>query len=53
MDTDVSESGDLGFTYGKVKIESKDGNMEKACYLRVWKRESGMNWKIVLDVIGS
>ena len=53
VDTDVSESGDLGFTYGKVKIESKDGNMEKACYLRVWKRESGMNWKIVLDVIGS
>lgn len=53
VDADVSESGDLGFTYGKVKIESKDGNMEKANYLRVWKRESGTNWKIVLDVIGS
>lgn len=53
VDADVSESGDLGYTYGKVKIESKDGNMEKASYLRVWKRETGMNWKIVLDVIGS
>lgn len=53
VDADVSESGDLGYTYGRVKIESKDGNMEKASYLRVWKRESGMNWKIVLDVIGS
>ncbi|MEQ8424454.1 MAG: hypothetical protein RIA63_07070 [Cyclobacteriaceae bacterium] len=53
IEADVSESGDLGYTYGKVKIESKDGNMEKANYLRVWKRESGANWKIVLDVIGS
>lgn len=53
VDADVSESGDFGYTYGRVKIESKDGNMEKASYLRVWKRESGMNWKIVLDVIGS
>ncbi|MEP2667916.1 MAG: DUF4440 domain-containing protein [Cyclobacteriaceae bacterium] len=53
VDADVAESGDLGFTYGRVKIESKDGNMEKASYLRVWKREPGTNWKIVLDVIGS
>jgi ketosteroid isomerase-like protein len=53
VDADVSESGDLGFTYGKVKIESKDGNMEKANYLRVWKRDGVTNWKIVLDVIGS
>ncbi len=53
VDADVSVSGDLGYTYGKVKIESKDGNMEKANYLRVWKREAGSNWKIVLDVIGS
>ncbi|HCM75997.1 MAG TPA: hypothetical protein DIS90_06420 [Cytophagales bacterium] len=52
VDADVAESGDLGFTYGKVKIESKDGSMEKANYLRVWKREGGANWKIVLDVIG-
>lgn len=53
VDTDVSESGDLGFTYGKVNIESKDGKMERTNYLRVWKRESGLNWKIVLDVIGN
>ena len=53
IDAGVSASGDLGFTYGRVKIESKDGNMEKASYLRLWKRESGTNWKIVLDVIGS
>lgn len=53
VDGDVSKSGDLGYTYGRVKIESKDGNMEKASYLRIWKREAGLNWKIVLDVIGS
>lgn len=52
IDADVSESGDLGYTYGRVKIESKDGNMEKANYLRVWKKEPDTNWKIVLDVIG-
>ncbi|HNP08327.1 MAG TPA: DUF4440 domain-containing protein [Cyclobacteriaceae bacterium] len=53
VDGNVAESGDLGFTYGRVKIESKDGNMEKGNYLRVWKKEPGTNWKIVLDVIGS
>lgn len=53
VDANVSASGDLGFTYGRVKIESKNGNIEKASYLRVWKREYGANWKIVLDVIGS
>ncbi len=52
IDADVSASGDLGYTYGRVKIESRDGNMEKANYLRVWKREPDTNWKIVLDVIG-
>ena len=52
IDADVSESGDMGYTYGRVKIESKDGNMERANYLRVWKREPDTNWKIVLDVIG-
>lgn len=48
----VSSSGDMGYTYGKVKIEKRDGSTEKANYLRIWKRESETNWKIVLDVIG-
>lgn len=52
IDADVSASGDLGYTYGRVKIESREGNVEKANYLRVWKREPDTNWKIVLDVIG-
>ncbi len=52
LNADISQSGDLGYTYGKVRIESRDGNIEKANYMRVWKRENGLNWKIVLDVIG-
>lgn len=52
VNADISASGDMGYTYGKVKIERRDGSTENANYLRVWKREAETNWKIVLDVIG-
>ena len=52
VNAEISISGDMGYTYGKVKIERRDGSTENANYLRVWKREPETNWKIVLDVIG-
>ncbi|MGE0587590.1 MAG: DUF4440 domain-containing protein [Cyclobacteriaceae bacterium] len=50
----VARSGDMGFTYGKVKLDrERDGQTQtlNLNYLRVWKVDNG-NWKIVLDVIG-
>lgn len=50
----VSASGDMGYTYGKVKVERmKDGQPQviPVSYMRVWRKENN-KWKIVLDVIG-
>lgn len=54
VDGGIAPSGDMGYVYGTVtavllmddKQESK-----QATYLRVWKKEDGKTWKIVLDVI--
>ena len=51
----VSDSGDLAYTFGKSSFElMQDGKLQKAetNYLRVWKKEDGKEWKIVLDVVG-
>ena len=49
----VSNSGDMAYSYGKVKINKKDkpDDVRKLNYVRIWKRLGG-EWKIVLDVIG-
>jgi ketosteroid isomerase-like protein len=50
----LSESENLGYTYGTVKISTtRDGKTttENKCFLRVWQKYPG-SWKIVLDVIG-
>ena len=49
----LASSNDMAVTYGTVKIiVNKEGHdvVEPACYMRVWKVESG-EWSIVLDVI--
>jgi ketosteroid isomerase-like protein len=51
---DIASSNDLGYFYGKGNVQvTKDGKAETkiATYLRVWKKEGGRNWKIVLDVL--
>lgn len=51
-----SASNDMMATYGTVTIKNTiDGTVKenKASYFRVWKKESGKQWKIVLDVIGT
>lgn len=49
----VSESGDMGYTYGKYRWEMKDadGNIKKAngVFHTVWKRQNNGNWKYVWD----
>jgi len=51
----IASSCDMGYTYGKTKVTiTKDGNEQALdlSYFRIWKKEDGVNWKIVLDVIG-
>jgi len=50
---DMASSGDMGYVYGRVKAVNKsDQKPVTLNYLRIWKKEEGKNWKIVLDVIG-
>ena len=46
---DVSQSGDLGYTYGTYKITDGAKVNEQGSYVRIWKKEGG-EWRIVLDV---
>ena len=51
---DVSRSTDLGYTYGSYEFKANgvDGNAaEKGSYVRIWKREQGGKWKVVLDIL--
>ncbi len=50
--SDVSRSGDLGYTYGTYQVKKNDGaqtSTEKGNYMRIWKQPNGQ-WKIVLEV---
>lgn len=50
---DMASSGDMAYAYGRVKASAKaDQKQVTLNYLRIWKKEEGKNWKIVLDVIG-
>jgi ketosteroid isomerase-like protein len=57
MNGGIASSGDMAYTYGTVKVTtSKEGAEAKIASLgtfRIWKKEDGKNWKIVLDVIGA
>jgi len=50
---DVSESGDIGYTYGKYswKIKASDGKMAeyKGVFHTVWKKQKDKSWKYVWD----
>jgi ketosteroid isomerase-like protein len=43
----ISSAGDLGYIYGPI---STVGKTKEAYYLRVWKKQSEGDWKVVLDV---
>jgi len=54
IDGETASSGGLGYVYGWVtttttaagKTETKRSN-----YLRIWKREDGRSWRVVVDVV--
>jgi ketosteroid isomerase-like protein len=51
---DIAASGDLAYVYGKALAEVKENDKVKtvdANYLRVWKKEDGKTWRIIIDVL--
>ena len=46
---DVESAGDLAYETGNVRLVAKDGKIDQARYLVVWKREGG-RWKLHRDI---
>ena len=44
----ISQSGDLGFTYGLYTIIAQ-GAKRKGTYVTIWEKDREQNWKFVLD----
>ena|SRR5256885_1461820 len=54
MKADVSQSADLGYTYGTYEIKSKDARgrtTENGHYVRIWKKQSDGKWRAALNVM--
>jgi ketosteroid isomerase-like protein len=52
-DTGVALSGDLGYAYGAYEYRAKAADAkpsEQGHYVRIWKRQPGGPWRIVLDI---
>jgi ketosteroid isomerase-like protein len=47
--TDVSISGDLGYSYGTFELKNGGTVIEHGSYVRVWKKKAGA-WRVVIDV---
>jgi ketosteroid isomerase-like protein len=47
---DISQSGDLGYTYGAFELNTRGVTLQRGSYVRVWKKV-GVNWKVVVDVM--
>jgi ketosteroid isomerase-like protein len=54
-DADASESGDLGYTWGRYILtlptvrRGKDPYIQMGTYVTIWKHSSLGGWKVVLD----
>ncbi len=52
IDGKISESGDLGFTYGTYKVTSLQAAEEvlgNGCYTTFWQKNKNGDWKWVMD----
>jgi len=45
---DVSESGDMGFTYG-IYLLKTETESQKGTYVTIWRKQKDGKWKYVLD----
>jgi ketosteroid isomerase-like protein len=49
--SDVAESNDLGYTVGRYEMKKGGAvDAQKGYYVRVWKRDEGGRWKVVVEV---
>jgi ketosteroid isomerase-like protein len=46
----AATSGDMGYTYG-ILVNSGIPDLTKGHYVRIWKKQPGANWNIVLEMI--
>lgn len=46
----AATSGDMGFTYGLLEMPGKS-EVIKGHYVRIWKKQQGNSWKIVLEMM--
>ncbi|MCI0486901.1 MAG: DUF4440 domain-containing protein [Blastocatellia bacterium] len=48
----ISESGDLGYTYGVSKFEAsgKSGEPDESVYMRIWRKPRRGDWQVILDI---
>jgi ketosteroid isomerase-like protein len=53
VDADIASSGDLAYVYGTATLSSLKDDQPKQTlsYMRIWKKEDGGKWKIVLDIL--
>jgi ketosteroid isomerase-like protein len=49
LHADVSRSGDLGYAYGSYELAGPEPRA--GYYARVWKKDPGGDWRIVMDTI--
>ena len=51
---DISDAGDLGYTYGTYEFHSKDKDgkphVEYGKYTSIWKLQKDGSWKVALDM---
>ena len=45
----ISNSGDLGFTYGVYHKENTDGTTSEGTYVTIWHKDKNGQWKFTLD----
>lgn len=54
FDAVVSNSADLGYTYGSIQLKpdsSDDQKDEYGYYVRIWRKRQQGDWKIAVDVV--
>lgn len=54
LNASVAESGDLGYVYGNSQVATTAAGKtvkQGGNYLRIWKKDSQSQWKLVLDLI--
>ncbi len=46
---DISNSGELGYTYGIYEMRDGSDKVERGTYVTIWKKQEDGKWKFVLD----